>query len=97
MATGLDAVWAAGDCVVTHHGGKACICTSSLLGHRIQPVSHHMRQLVDVGLVTASSEANGPTTKSSRRARRARRAQYVDQITDDADSLTKLLRRLRKS
>ena len=94
MATRVDAVWAAGDCVVTHHGGKACICTSSLLGHRIQPVSHHMRQLVDVGLVTASSEANVPTTKSSRRARRA---QYVDQIAADADSLTKLLRRLRKS
>ena len=49
-------------------GGEACICDlTEPLGLSQPTVSHHMKQLVEAGLVTREQRGNGPTTGSCQR------------------------------
>ena len=49
--------------VAAHEGGEACVCDlTEPLGLSQPTVSHHLKVLVDAGLLTATSAACGPTT-----------------------------------
>jgi ArsR family transcriptional regulator len=52
--------------VAAHQGGEACVCElTEPLGLTQPTISHHLKILVNAGILTATSAASGPATPSS--------------------------------